>query len=367
MNAEDSLKDISRARTEQVLAGLQDDGYRSTSRMFAWLMGGQWVFAVGLALVWSPHAWAGNISSTHVHVWTALLLGGVLSALPIALALTRPTATLTRQVMAVAQMLWSALLIHLSGGRIETHFHVFGSLAFLSFYRDWKVLPTATVAVAADHLLRGMLWPQSVYGSANPEWWRVLEHAFWVLFEDGFLLLACLRAARDLRRFAERQAEVEMPPRWSESARWSWSWRWSSSRRARGSGRTSPARLERSAVRRVVERWCEPTHVASADSSVFTREHPALHPRRPVPTFSPGVGAERGRGHEVRAAGRCCVFPVADRGGRVPPAAERTGGVTRACGRPVAAPGAASRRAPAPGGQAASDGARAALTDFDMA
>ena len=33
-------------------------------------------------------------------------------------------------------MLWSGLLIHLTGGRIETHFHVFGSLAFLAFYLD---------------------------------------------------------------------------------------------------------------------------------------------------------------------------------------------------------------------------------------
>ena len=59
---------------------------------------------------------------------------------------------------------WSALLIHLTGGRIETHFHVFGSLAFLAFYRDWRVLIPATVVVAADHLLRGLYFPQSVYG-----------------------------------------------------------------------------------------------------------------------------------------------------------------------------------------------------------
>ena len=46
----------------------------------------------------------------------------------------------TRYTIATAQMLMSALLIHLTGGRIETHFHVFGSLAFLAFYRDWRVL-----------------------------------------------------------------------------------------------------------------------------------------------------------------------------------------------------------------------------------
>ena len=45
---------------------------------------------------------------------------------------------MTRHVIAISQMLTSALLIHLSGGRIETHFHVFGSLAFLAFYLDME-------------------------------------------------------------------------------------------------------------------------------------------------------------------------------------------------------------------------------------
>ena len=46
-------------------------------------------------------------------------------------------------VIAAAQMLSAGLLIHLTGGRLETHFHVFGSLAFLAFYRDWRVLGVA--------------------------------------------------------------------------------------------------------------------------------------------------------------------------------------------------------------------------------
>src|SRR6185295_14636106 len=102
----------------------------------------------------------------------------------------RPGVASTRYVIAVAQMLWSALLIHLTGGRIETHFHVFGSLAFLAWYRDWKVLMTATVVVASDHMLRGMFWPQSVYGVLNAAPWRTLEHGAWVIFEDIFLLIS---------------------------------------------------------------------------------------------------------------------------------------------------------------------------------
>jgi hypothetical protein len=50
----------------------------------------------------------------------------------------------------------SALLIHLSGGRIETHFHVFGSLAFLAFYLDWRVIITATVVVGDTEYGKGV-------------------------------------------------------------------------------------------------------------------------------------------------------------------------------------------------------------------
>src|SRR5205814_10316677 len=153
----------------------------------AFLMGVQWVFGIVAALIISPRTWAGMGSQVHPHVWAAVILGGILSTPPILLAVFLPGRALTRYVISIAQMLWSALLIHLTGGRIETHFHVFGSLAFLAFYRDWKVLVPATVVVAADHLVRQLYWPESVYGVSSPEWWRFLEHAGWVIFADIFL------------------------------------------------------------------------------------------------------------------------------------------------------------------------------------
>jgi two-component system, NtrC family, sensor histidine kinase HydH len=188
----------------------RDRAMRRVDRMFVALMIGQWVFGILMALFLSPYGWTGKVKAVHFHVYIAVLLGGALSALPIALAVLRPGSTLTRHTIAVSQMLWSALLIHLSGGRIETHFHVFGSLAFLAFYADWKVLPTATAVVAADHLIRGLLWPESVYGVTNPEWWRFLEHVFWVLFMDTFLILSCLNSAKDMKMAAQQQAEVEV-------------------------------------------------------------------------------------------------------------------------------------------------------------
>jgi hypothetical protein len=182
---------------------------RQTDRMFAWLMLGQWAFGIVLALTVSPWAWEGKVRSVHAHVWAATLLGGLLSSLPVALAFLRPGWVVTRHVIAAAQMLWSALLVHLTGGRIETHFHVFGSLGFLAAYRDWTVLLTATVVVAADHFVRGMVWPESVYGIVNPERWRFLEHAFWVVFSVAFLIRSCFMSLRDMRTAAEKGAELE--------------------------------------------------------------------------------------------------------------------------------------------------------------
>jgi len=95
-------------------------------------------------------------------------LAGLLSVSPLFLTIRRPGRTLNRHCVAVAQMLMGALLIHLTGGRLETHFHVFGSLvAFLAFYRDWRVLVTGSAVVAVDHCLRGLFFPQSVLRRAD--------------------------------------------------------------------------------------------------------------------------------------------------------------------------------------------------------
>lgn len=178
-------------------------------RMFAVLMIAQWIFAVLVALVFSPYAWSAKTRVIHTHVYVAVFMGAAIALLPIVLAKYRAGTPLTRHLIAISQMLMSALLVHLSGGRIETHFHVFGSLAFLAFYLDWKVLITATVTVASEHFLRGVFWPESVYGITNPEWWRFLEHAFWVAFEDVILVWGCVIGLRDMRSSAEQQVAVE--------------------------------------------------------------------------------------------------------------------------------------------------------------
>ncbi|MDB4934560.1 MAG: luxQ 3, partial [Labilithrix sp.] len=192
---------------------LRDEHYANiairTDRLFVALLAGQWMFSVVLALVVSPRSWEGMTSQTHPHVWIALAAGGLLAVPPALLAWARPGAAITRYAIAVAQMAFGALLIHLTGGRIETHFHVFGSLAFLAFYRDFRVLLVATVVATLDHVARGAIWPESIYGVAAMQPLRWFEHAGWVIFEDVFLIAACLRGQKELAATAERHARLE--------------------------------------------------------------------------------------------------------------------------------------------------------------
>ena len=196
-------------RAKQNFAAHQQAIFQDTDRMFAVLMAVQWVAGIAAALWISPRTWVGTASQTSMNVWAAIFLGGVINFAPIVLAIKNPGKLSTRYVIATAQMLMSGLLIHLTGGRIETHFHVFGSLAFLSFYRDRKVLIPATVVVALDHILRGAFWPESVYGVLFASQWRWLEHAGWVLFEDAVLLVAIKRSCAEMWDIAVRGAQSD--------------------------------------------------------------------------------------------------------------------------------------------------------------
>lgn len=182
---------------------------RRVNLMFAGLLGFQWLAGIVIAIWWSPRTWAGADSSVHIHVIAAVVLGTVVILPPVLAVWRNPSGQWNKFLIAIAQMLNSALLIHVSGGRIETHFHIFGSLAFLAFYRDWRVFIPATLVVAVDHFVRGYFWPQSVYGVISATAWRSFEHAGWVLFEDAFLIYSCVQSKREMQEIARKQANLE--------------------------------------------------------------------------------------------------------------------------------------------------------------
>lgn len=196
-------------RTQQIFAETYTDLARKTDFIFAGLFFFQWLLGVGLAFWLSPTAWEGMTPSPHPHLFLAIFAGGLCAAYPIFLIWRNPGAPINQYAVAVAQILYSSLFIHLTDGRIETHFHIFGSLAFLAFYRNPGPILLATAITGIDHLLRGYFWPQSVYGVLTATPWRAFEHTAWVIFEDFFLLLSIRTGRAQMWELATQQTNLE--------------------------------------------------------------------------------------------------------------------------------------------------------------
>ena len=69
----------------------------------------------------------------------AIVAGAALSGIGWAVATNAPGSQLSRFVMMTCYLGYSALFISETHGMIEFHFHIFGALAFMLIYRDWRV------------------------------------------------------------------------------------------------------------------------------------------------------------------------------------------------------------------------------------
>ena len=80
----------------------------------------------------------------------------------------------------------SAMLVHLSDGYIEAHFHFFVMIGVLTLYQDWVPFLVAIGYVVVHHGLAGVLAPSrsTATGDAIAHPWR------WALIHGGFVLAA---------------------------------------------------------------------------------------------------------------------------------------------------------------------------------
>ena len=87
---------------------------------------------------------------------------------------------------AVGLVTASAVLVSLSGGVIEMHFHFFVMVGILTLYQDWLPFLLAIGFVVVHHGVFGMIDPSAVYDHAD-----AIHHPFkWALIHGGFVLAA---------------------------------------------------------------------------------------------------------------------------------------------------------------------------------
>lgn len=220
MKYSDSISVKIQLKVDEKSQELFEESYKKlcidNDQVFAFLLFFQWIVAVIVAMVVSPKTWIGAQDLVSIHIYASLIIGGLLTAFPIYLIRKEPGAKINRYANVIAQGLYSILFIHLTGGRIETHFHIFGSLAFFAFYRDLRLLIVGSLVVAIDHMVRGIWYPQSAFGIFSQSQWRWVEHAVWVVFEDFFLAYSCVRGISEMKLVAQKTAEVMMQHEHSE-------------------------------------------------------------------------------------------------------------------------------------------------------
>lgn len=107
----------------------------------------------------------------------------------------------------VALVTCSALLVHMSGGLIEAHFHFFIMVGVVTLYQDWVPFGLAMAYVVVHHGTVGLLDPHSVYNHEaalnKPLLWAVIHG----LFITG-AALAGLRSWRHAEIERERAEEA---------------------------------------------------------------------------------------------------------------------------------------------------------------
>ncbi len=150
---------------------LSDESWRARHR-----------FIRGLALVHAPLLFIFAIVRGAELLHTGVEMAGL--ALVVALASVERLDRRTKEGFGtLSVMLTSALLVHISGGSIEAHFHFFVMLAVVSLYQSWFAFVLGIAFVVVHHGVFGTLHPEAVYNhpaALRSPWAWAGIHAFFV-------------------------------------------------------------------------------------------------------------------------------------------------------------------------------------------
>lgn len=95
---------------------------------------------------------------------------------------SRPSHNVRSVAASFGLMTSSAVLVHLSGGYIEAHFHFFVVVGVLALYQHWAPFLIAVGYVVAHHAVAGVFYPQSVFNHQAalnaPLVWAAIHGAF---------------------------------------------------------------------------------------------------------------------------------------------------------------------------------------------
>lgn len=120
--------------------------------------------------------------------WPVALIGVFTLSVPTWGLIRGWSSQLLSGLIGFSTLTFSGLLIHMGGGMIEMHFHVFMSLALLLGYGLFTPLLVGAGTIAVHHLSFFFILPESLF-NYNASLWVVLLHALFVVVQTGITLV----------------------------------------------------------------------------------------------------------------------------------------------------------------------------------
>ena len=149
-------------------------------RGIVWLL---WLHVAGVAVFALVRGKAVGHAVAEV---TPMALCALAAALPALGRRARSTAAVLGLITA------SAVIVHLSGGVVEAHFHFFVMIGVITLYQDWLLFGLALGYVVIHHSVLGLLAPHDVFNHAaavrSPWKWALIHGAFVLAASVAYLV-----------------------------------------------------------------------------------------------------------------------------------------------------------------------------------
>jgi signal transduction histidine kinase len=185
-------------------------------KRYAFLLGLTWLHALVIALIGPALGYSWEISAAALFrdgtVLHTVFEGCVVALFAALGGIKRLGRSLRAAAIAVGLMTASAILVHLSGGYIEVHFHFFVMLTFLALLQDWIPYLLAIAYVGIHHGLVGAFWPGEVFNhraAINAPWTWAGIHAFFILWSSIGSIIAWRFNEKSLDKIKKQAAKLE--------------------------------------------------------------------------------------------------------------------------------------------------------------
>jgi PAS domain S-box-containing protein len=173
---------------------LPADVWQRRHRVILWLL---WLHAIGI-MAWGL---GGGYGLPH-----SLFEASAVAAAALLAGWKRAGREFRAVVASIGLVTASAIVVHLSGGYIEAHFHFFVMVIIIALYQDWLPFLVAIGYVVVHHGVVGVLDPHAVYNHpgawANP--WK------WAAIHGTFVLAASVASAVHWRLNEAARAHAEL-------------------------------------------------------------------------------------------------------------------------------------------------------------